>query len=121
LCRASDTAGSKNAFHLVGVDLDEGIGPAVHDELVVLVEIGVLPDMVGAAVVDQVFELLLLLLLARCLKPAPQRFHEGSQTAKAIHYALNHWEGLGRFLEDGRIEIDTNTVERSIRPIALNR
>ena len=45
----------------------------------------------------------------------------GSQTAKAIHYGLNHWEGLGRFLEDGRIEIDTNTVERSIRPIALNR
>ena len=26
-----------------------------------------------------------------------------------------------RFLDDGRIEIDTNTVERSIRPIALNR
>jgi transposase len=45
----------------------------------------------------------------------------GSQTAKAIHYGLNHWEGLGRFLEDGRIEIDTNIVDRSIRPIALNR
>jgi transposase len=26
-----------------------------------------------------------------------------------------------RFLDDGRIEIDSNTVERSIRPIALNR
>ena len=30
-------------------------------------------------------------------------------------------EGLTRFLDDGRIEIDSNTVERSIRPIALNR
>jgi hypothetical protein len=28
---------------------------------------------------------------------------------------------LTRFLDDGRIEIDSNVVERSIRPIALNR
>jgi len=26
-----------------------------------------------------------------------------------------------RFLDDGRIEIDSNTVERSMRPIVLNR
>ena len=44
-----------------------------------------------------------------------------SQLAEAIRYALRHWEGLGRFLDDGRIEIDTNVVERTIRPIALNR
>ena len=41
--------------------------------------------------------------------------------AEAIRYALSRWEGLTRFIDDGRIEIDTNTVERSIRPIALNR
>src|SRR3954462_14868665 len=29
--------------------------------------------------------------------------------------------GLLRFLDDGRIEIDSNTVERSMRPVALNR
>ena len=29
--------------------------------------------------------------------------------------------GITRFLDDGRIEIDSNVVERSIRPIALNR
>jgi hypothetical protein len=29
--------------------------------------------------------------------------------------------GLTRFIEDGRIDIDSNVVERSIRPIALNR
>jgi len=39
----------------------------------------------------------------------------------AIQYGLNQWDGLIRFLDDGRIEIDSNTVERSIRPIALNR
>jgi transposase len=44
-----------------------------------------------------------------------------SEIAKDIRYGLSHWEGLIRFLEDGRIEIDSNTVERSIRPIALNR
>jgi len=31
------------------------------------------------------------------------------------------WDGLIRFLDDGRIEIDSNSVERSMRPIALNR
>lgn len=44
-----------------------------------------------------------------------------SRLAEAIRYALRHWDGLIRFLDDGRIEIDTNVVERTIRPIALNR
>jgi transposase len=42
-------------------------------------------------------------------------------TAEAIRYALNHREGLARFLEDGMIELDTNTAERAIRPICLSR
>src|SRR6202049_304176 len=41
--------------------------------------------------------------------------------AEDIRYALNHWDGLIRFLDDGRIELDTNIVERSIRPLVLNR
>src|SRR5204862_5765866 len=45
----------------------------------------------------------------------------GSSIAQAIRYALNRWDGLVRFLDDGRIEIDSNTVERAIRPIALSR
>jgi transposase len=44
-----------------------------------------------------------------------------TKLAEAIRYALSRWEGLTRFIEDGRIEIDSNIVERSIRPIALNR
>jgi len=36
-------------------------------------------------------------------------------------YALNHWEGFERFLEDGRIELDTNSVERAMRPVGLSR
>ena len=45
----------------------------------------------------------------------------GSRIAQAIRYALKHWAGLTVFLDDGRVEIDSNVVERSIRPIALNR
>lgn len=41
--------------------------------------------------------------------------------AEAIRYALNRWNALGRFLVDGHIELDNNTVERAIRPIALGR
>lgn len=44
-----------------------------------------------------------------------------TKLAEAIRYALSRWEGLTRYLDDGRIEIDSNVVERSIRPIALNR
>jgi hypothetical protein len=40
-------------------------------------------------------------------------------TAEAIRYALNHWAGLERFLEDGRIDLDTNSVERAMRPVAM--
>jgi transposase len=39
----------------------------------------------------------------------------------AVRYALTRWRGLTRFIDDGCIEIDNNTVERSIRPIKLNR
>jgi len=39
-----------------------------------------------------------------------------SKLAEAIRYALSRWEGLTRFIDDGRIELDNNTVERSIRP-----
>ena len=44
-----------------------------------------------------------------------------SKLAEAIRYALSRWDGLCRFLDDGRIEIDSNIVERAIRPLALNR
>ena len=46
---------------------------------------------------------------------------KGCKLGEALGYGLNHWDGLVRFLDDGRIEIDSNTVERSIRPLALTR
>jgi transposase len=59
--------------------------------------------------------------LCAWLKEQLARVSGRSPIAEAMRYGVSHWEGLCRFLDDGRIEIDTNTVERSIRPIALNR
>jgi transposase len=49
------------------------------------------------------------------------RLSGSSPTAGAIRYTLNHRDGLVRFLDDGRIELDNNAVERAIRPICLSR
>lgn len=50
-----------------------------------------------------------------------ERISGRSTLAQAIRYALNHWTGLVLFLDDGRLELDTNTVERAMRPVALGR
>lgn len=44
-----------------------------------------------------------------------------SPLGEALKYIAKYWDGLTLFLTDGRIEIDNNAVERTIRPIALNR
>jgi transposase len=49
------------------------------------------------------------------------RVPANSTLAEAIRYALGRWTGLTRFLHDGRVELDTNPVERAIRPVALGR
>jgi hypothetical protein len=49
------------------------------------------------------------------------RLSGSSPLAKAMRYAVRHWSGLVLFLDDGRIEMDTNVVERAIRPVALTR
>ena len=44
-----------------------------------------------------------------------------SELAGAIRYALVRWTALTRYRDDGRIEIDNNSAERSIRPLVLGR
>lgn len=44
-----------------------------------------------------------------------------SPLGEALKYIAKYWAGLCLFIADGRIEMDNNTVERTIRPIALNR
>ncbi|RFP85437.1 IS66 family transposase [Rhodobacteraceae bacterium 63075] len=44
-----------------------------------------------------------------------------SRLGEKLAYIHRHWDGLQTFLHDGRVEIDSNSVENLIRPIALNR
>lgn len=49
------------------------------------------------------------------------RLSKGSSLVVAIRYTLHHWDGLFRFLDDGGLELDTNTVERETHRIPLGR
>ncbi|MEM8709681.1 MAG: IS66 family transposase [Planctomycetota bacterium] len=44
-----------------------------------------------------------------------------STLGKAIRYALNQWTALTAYVDDGRCEIENNTAERALRPIAAGR
>ena len=44
-----------------------------------------------------------------------------SPLGKAVRYALNEWEPLTRYLEDGRLEIDNNLTENALRPSAVGK
>lgn len=50
-----------------------------------------------------------------------RRHLPSSQMAKAVHYTLSLWTDLCVYLEDGRVEIDNNLVENSIRPTAVGK
>jgi transposase len=44
-----------------------------------------------------------------------------SDTSAAVNYALNRWDALVRYCDDGRLEIDNNAAERAMRAVALGR
>ncbi|MFK4875001.1 IS66 family transposase [Novosphingobium sp. ZW T3_23] len=49
------------------------------------------------------------------------RVSQVSDLAGHIRYAQGHWRGLNVFLEDGRVEVDNNMIERQMRPIGIGR
>lgn len=55
------------------------------------------------------------------LKTNRARVSGKSRLGEKLSYIAKYWDGLQVFLSDGAVEIDSNTVERTIRPIALNR
>jgi transposase len=59
--------------------------------------------------------------LYRFLEARGRQVSAKSRLGEAIRYTLPRWDGLIRFLDDGRIDLDNNAVERAIRPLALNR
>ncbi len=64
---------------------------------------------------------LLIDALEPWLKEKLALISQKTKLSEAIRYALSRWGGLCLFLDDGRFEIDSNVVERSMRPIALSR
>lgn len=44
-----------------------------------------------------------------------------SRLGKALAYGSERWEGLCRYVGDGRVEIDSNLVENAIRPTAVGK
>jgi transposase len=44
-----------------------------------------------------------------------------SDTTKAIRYALDRWDAVTRYCDDGRLEIDNSAAERSLRAVVLGR
>ncbi len=55
------------------------------------------------------------------LKKQEQQVLPKSALGKAIAYCLNQWDKLVAFLEDGRLQIDNNRSERSIKPVVIGR
>lgn len=59
--------------------------------------------------------------LARMLRRLRAIASPGSRLGKAITYMLTRWKRMTRYLRDGRYEIDSNSIERAMRGIAMGR
>lgn len=59
--------------------------------------------------------------LGAWLRAQKERLSGASKMGEAVRYILKSWEPLGVFLQDGRVELDSNRVENLIRPHALTR
>jgi transposase len=63
----------------------------------------------------------LVLALEAWLREQRAKLSARNETAKAISYSLNRWDGLTRFLDDGRLCMSNNAAERALRGIAVGR
>jgi transposase len=63
----------------------------------------------------------LLELLKEWFEETLGKLSKKSDTTKAIHYALDRWAAVTRYCDDGRVEIDNNAAERSLRAVVIGR
>ena len=63
----------------------------------------------------------LLAAFREWLQTTLRQISQKSVLAEAIRYALTRWAALTRYRDDGRLEIDNNAAERSLRPVSLGR
>ncbi|MEK7353625.1 MAG: IS66 family transposase [Chloroflexota bacterium] len=64
---------------------------------------------------------MILARIKKALEMKKQKYLPGGLTGKAISYALNNWDELIVYCEDGQLEIDNNFVENAIRPTAVGK
>lgn len=63
----------------------------------------------------------ILLQIKAALDDAQLKVPLKSPIGTALFYALSHWDALNVFLFDGRLEIDNNLSERTIKPFVIGR
>jgi transposase len=63
----------------------------------------------------------ILVRLRRALEIVRRRVLPQSVLGQAIDYILARWEALIRYVDDGRLEVDNNLCENSIRPTAVGK
>ncbi|EDP98834.1 hypothetical protein KT99_14390 [Shewanella benthica KT99] len=62
-----------------------------------------------------------LTTLKQWLDKSVQQVSKQSALGRAIHYTINQWPKLSRYLEDGRLNIDNNRAERAVKPFVIGR
>ena len=63
----------------------------------------------------------IILQIKTLLDDAQLKVPPKSPLGTALFYSLTHWEALNHFLLDGRLEIDNNLSERTIKPFVIGR
>jgi transposase len=63
----------------------------------------------------------LVVALETWLRQQRAKLSAKNEIAKAIQYSLKRWPALTRFLDDGRLCMSNNAVERAVRCIAVGR
>jgi len=62
-----------------------------------------------------------LALFKQWLDKSAQQVSKKSALGEAIHYSLNQWSKLSRYIEDSRLNIDNNRAERAVKPFVIGR
>lgn len=101
--------------------------PLLHEALAAIGQLYDVEDRAAALAYDERRELRqaesrpILESLNGRLSASRGELRPSTKLGEAVEYALARWSSLLRYLEDGRLAIDTNHLERQFRPIAVGR
>ena len=101
--------------------------PLLHESLAAIGQLYDVEDRAAALTYDERRELRgaesrpILARLHDRLLTSRAALRPSTKLGEAVEYALSRWPSLLRYLDDGRLAIDTNHLERQFRPIAVGR